>query len=334
LATVATAWPRESFHGFFAHFAQMQNGALVNLGEHSTVDSAELIMGALFAGRYFGGEVDSAAWSLARNVSWSDALEGAESPRVFPVVDPSSGELSGTILPYNEYYIVAYLAQLMDPAADSKATRFFDTYHGYSAAPAGRNGHPVKVTYNGHELLTDQPSNFMSSFIPQFCWFQTKGFQSNGYYAQSLFPAWLQADMDYWEVLLSQEDVKINGQSLREGKPFGCGAGPGTAGYVVNRINGTEEPHFSAAIMAGFLPVADAAQRQDINTRLAWLLDRDVCIYTKGLPSGARVRVPWRCSIRTPEWRAESADSIDFSTFVLGYAMNFLPDDFYAANVA
>jgi hypothetical protein len=37
---------------------------------------------------------------------------------------------------------------------------------------------------------------------------------------------------------------------------------------------------------------------------------------------------------RSREWRASTADSIDYSTMVLGYATNFLPTGFYAKYAA
>ena len=49
-----TKWPRETFSGFMVHFSNRNHDAL---GEFSTIDSTEAVLGALFAGNYFGGEV-------------------------------------------------------------------------------------------------------------------------------------------------------------------------------------------------------------------------------------------------------------------------------------
>ncbi len=43
-----------------------------------------------------------------RSVDWAVAIEAADSPVIFPVVDPASGELSGVIRPYNECVPAAY----------------------------------------------------------------------------------------------------------------------------------------------------------------------------------------------------------------------------------
>ena len=87
----------------------------------------------------------------------------------------------------------------------------------------------------------------------------------------------------------------------------------------------------SPAIMAGFLVGLphDAQQRKDINAQLKWLHANGVCTYVKKLARGD-VKVLWRCSVLQPEWRARAADSIDWSTLVLGLATNFLPVGFYA----
>lgn len=125
------------------------------------------------------------------------------------------------------------------------------------------------------------------------------------------------------------------------GKIFGCGAGQSPSGYGVSRITdagvGSTDGVFSTAIMAGFLGATSAgsALRDDILNMLHWLYTNDVCVYNKSLPpDGEVVSVLWRCSVNTPEWRALSADSIDYSTMVLGYSLNFLREDFYAAYAA
>ena len=66
-----------------------------------------------------------------------------------------------------------------------------------------------------------------------------------------------------------------------------------------------------------------------INEQLEWLYTNDVCAYAVDLPDGTKPKILWRCSVRLPDWRCPSVDSIDFSTMILGYATNFLNQDFY-----
>ena len=116
ITTLATRWPKEPFHGMFIHWPtrELSGGG----GGFSTVDTAEMALGALFAGNYHGGQVHTAAQALAKNISWSAAIKAADDPTIFPLVNGTDGTLSGSIRPFNEYYLVAYLAQLLEPESD------------------------------------------------------------------------------------------------------------------------------------------------------------------------------------------------------------------------
>ena len=112
LTTLLNFWPRDTHTGFMVHFSNRNFDAL---SEFSTIDTSELVLGALFAGNYFGGEILMLAQQLRDSVQWSDAIKAADHPRIYPVVNPNTGVFSGNILPYNEYYLVAYLAKLTSP---------------------------------------------------------------------------------------------------------------------------------------------------------------------------------------------------------------------------
>ena len=62
LNNLLTIWPRETFSGFLVHFT---NRNLDALSEFSTIDTSECVLGALFAGNYFGGEVEKiTVWGI------------------------------------------------------------------------------------------------------------------------------------------------------------------------------------------------------------------------------------------------------------------------------
>eukprot|EP01048_Picozoa_sp_COSAG05_P004644 COSAG05_NODE_258_length_12741_cov_168.778279_8_plen_423_part_00 len=185
LSSLATKWPKESFSGFFNHFTNAPD--FEPTAEYSTVDTAEMAMGALFAGNYFGGSVQSAAAALVHGVKWTVAIEADGGPTTFPIINGTTGVPIGNIRPYNEYFILAYLAKIMEDqqgggggGGGGRANKYWNTYfastgEGGTGAPAGRAGYPAHASYEGHALLTDNPNrHFMSSFIPQFCFFQTK----------------------------------------------------------------------------------------------------------------------------------------------------------------
>ena len=91
LTNLLTKWPRETSSGFLVHFT---NRNLEILSEFSTIDTSECVLGALFAGNYFGGEVRrfvdlkdcdlvtylfqvmDLATQLKDATQWSDAIRG------------------------------------------------------------------------------------------------------------------------------------------------------------------------------------------------------------------------------------------------------------------
>jgi hypothetical protein len=108
-------------------------------------------------------------------------------------------------------------------SAPGKASRYWDTYFKshQGGPPLGRGGYPAVAEYKGERLLTDNSRrHFMSSFIPQFCWFQTKAFHADTYYSQSLFPAWLAADQQFWAGGLNSSS-EVWGHRVA-GRVFGC----------------------------------------------------------------------------------------------------------------
>ena len=109
LNNLLTKWPRETFSGFMVHFS---NRNLDALSEFSSIDSTIAVLGALFAGNYFGGEVTllmlkhfliffyqvlDLALQLRDATQWSDAIKAADNSRIYPVVNPDTGVFSGTI---------------------------------------------------------------------------------------------------------------------------------------------------------------------------------------------------------------------------------------------
>jgi hypothetical protein len=140
---------------------------------------------------------------------------------------------------------------------------------------------------------------------------------------------WL-PDMAYWASILNASS-EVWGHPA-EGRIWGCGAGPSPGTYGVDAIGHAviSSPH----IMAGFLDGANATLTTTIKSQLAWMRSSGACMYTKTFADESTARVPWRCSITEADWRADSADVIDFSTMVLGYASIFLPEGFYGEHVA
>ena len=177
--------------------------------------------------------------------------------------------------PYNEYYLVAYIAN-MTSSPGSKSNTYFETYYGTSGAPPGDGDHPIPRTYEGYELLTDQ-DQFVSSFIPLFNSYLSKGYLNNQYY-MDLNTRWLKADKLFWYKTLGSSGT-IWG-NLVQNITWGAGAGLGPNGYSVEKIESSPDLIISAAIMAGFLPFADTDQlREEINAQLETMYTQNICAY-------------------------------------------------------
>ena len=78
--------------------------------------------------------------------------------------------------------------------------------------------------------------------------------------------------------------------------------------------------------MAPFMAIPDAKDK--VEEDLNWLYDNNVA-YTKNFWDGSTAKVLWRYSADQADWRASWSTSVDYSTMVLGYALKYLPENFY-----
>ena len=330
LNSFVNLWPQENNFGYFQHFC---DDKFQVLAEYSTIDSAILVAGASFAGNYFGGNVKSLADNLLKQVDWSAAIPYEDDSQIYMVADDNANPpcLKSPTRVFNEYYLVAYLAKITDPN-NQKIQNFFQTYFGTTAKPVGgSDGRPFTVTYEEYEALSDGKSYWISSFIPQFLRFLSRGFNQNPYYKQEMLVNWLKADQSFWRDSVQNliTPFEVWGDNV-ENKIFGCGAGDSpNSGYSVQKIlNVGPDYTFSTQIMAGFLGV-DSDANQEILDNLNWLFDNGICRYTKNYDDGSFANVLWRCSVSDSEWRANRPTSIDFSSMVLGYATVYLDEYFF-----
>ena len=75
--------------------------------------------------------------------------------------------------PFNEYYLLAYLAMVHEADGSTRAKTFFEDCFGVNGKPVGRDGYPRSVFYNNHELMSDGHW-YLSTFTLQFPWFAVK----------------------------------------------------------------------------------------------------------------------------------------------------------------
>lgn len=99
----------EGKEGFFYHFVHMLSGKRVGTSEVSSIDTAILIAGALFAGQYFKGtEAEAIADQLYRNINWKWMMNDDE--YLIMGWKPEDGFLEATWNAFTEGILATLLA--------------------------------------------------------------------------------------------------------------------------------------------------------------------------------------------------------------------------------
>ena len=301
--------PDRNTSGYYRHWIDMETGKRAWNSEYSTIDSGILTCGALFCKKYFcdNNEIVSYVDLLWSSINWQKAIQNPETGGLYRVMkEDGSGDEQSITLPFNEYMIVAYLAQQQSIQSNSPAKVLWENFY---ETPQNL---PAK-SYQGYSLLTDHPSYFLSSFVIQFTYYLCNGFASNKDYMQYFRNARL-ADSLYW-------------QQNKEAQAFEWGSGAGSSdegGYHADAINKNSTLTFSPHIIAGFLPVY-----QDGKTDLVQLQKDRKAVYQ--LPGLTEAEILWRKSLNKPSWKANEVQGIDHSTMLFGLATlpEFLGADFF-----
>jgi hypothetical protein len=117
---------KSGYHGFFYHFLDMKTGTRFGANELSTVDTALLMAGVLFAGGYFDAdtpeerEIRAMADELYRRVEWTWAMP--RPPSITLAWSPEQGFFKYDWRGYNEsmmVYILALGSPTYAPSADA-----------------------------------------------------------------------------------------------------------------------------------------------------------------------------------------------------------------------
>jgi len=368
LQFVKENWPRDATSGFFCHFIKKTSHEAT--GDHSTekggpagstIDTSIFLAGALFLRNYANdAEITSTVDDLVQSVSWEYAIN-PERGIAMVLID---GQGAGTdadgndynyCAPWNEYYLVAYLAKTF--GNNESLTRFFDQFFypptggGQSAEfPTGGllngNQYPKPVEFGGNKFLSDQDA-MQSSFVPLFCRFLSKSFSESLMY-QNMLKNYALGDASFWSNFIDQ----YGADKTLKYAVWGCGAGKSpddgdlskyvyVADHMDNDIKkqydtlenkGNASMVYSLPIMAGFLVVDD----EDVQNRLT-IKDKLKSLYMLGkeisgvyeianVGTSNSVKVLWRGSARYTDWKADRATCVDYAPFILGYATLFMSD--------
>ena len=270
--------------GYLQHFFSSQDGS--GKSSHSTVDTAILVVGALFCRNTFTNQqIRAEADQLWNSIEWSVALAKPNGEQLYMVVeDGKPREASKTFL-FNEYYVLAWLI---------KESQLEKT--GHSAVL------PIKElnTWDnqGLKLLCCNGPWPECSFLVQFPFYMCHPCVS---------------DPLYREFVLAQAKADQRACSQRTGVAefWGCGAGgTPTRGYRANHYANNPDNVVSPHIIAGFMPVFPLAQEH----LLKLYHDPQRRVQT---PVGALLP---RFSVDKPDWHAPRIEAIDYASMLFGLA--------------
>lgn len=227
--------------GFFRHWISPVTGARAWNSEYSTIDTALLVHGALFAAKYFSAntEINQLAQELFNSIVWEAAIHQSQTGTLYMVID-ENGKGQAVTRPFNEYVIVADLARLAPENTTAKET--WDAVY----RPEKLTNLP-QVNYFGHTILSD--GSLLSSFVPQFVFYLVYDYATSEAY-QEFFIQAQQADKYDW-------NRRPNWPAYLWGHGAGTQTGLGD-GYQANAIGRNPYGIVSPYIIAGFLPVYPA----------------------------------------------------------------------------
>lgn len=284
--------------GYYYHFIDMETGNRAGNSEFSSIDTAILVSGALFAASCLGGdaELDSLVVVLWESIDWSQAIADPAIGAIYlEMLADGSGRPGSLTLPFNEYMLVAWLAKLADSTGTGAATELWERHY------ASADSLPTS-SFAGQVVLTDRPGAFLSSFVIQAPYYLCHSFTTSAAYRGFMRSA-RSADRAWWQ----QSTTAL-------GHEWGLGAGSArSVGYHADAINDNPDQIVSPHIVAGFLPV-DSSGMSDLNTHAA---TRSRAVRTLVGVSG---RLLWRYSVSDPGWSPREVQGIDYAYLMLGLA--------------
>lgn len=224
--------------GFLRHWIDVNSGTRRWRAEISTVDTALLVSGALFAMNYFrhNEEIARLATRLYYSVRWDAAIDDPATGRIFLRVDNGRG--IEPLAPYNEYAILANLARY-----DHRYSRRGETMWQKVFADKQLSKLPCRTVTGGRKIICEV-KGIPSSFVYQFPFYLVHEYTLSPLY-RSLCADIAFADRYDW---LEQHQTPAF--------VWGHGAGVNSMGcYHADSIGNNPLGTASPYIIAGFLPV-------------------------------------------------------------------------------
>ncbi|WP_378177272.1 T9SS type A sorting domain-containing protein [Aquimarina sp. SS2-1] len=328
--------------GFARHFFDLSTGARAWDSEYSTIDTAILVSGALFAKNYFldpsianrpsaqqRDYIAQMADEMVNGVNWDRSIASAGAGTIYRETNASGFGIAGSETnAFNEYMIVANIAnQFGGQVSKDLWNNFYTNTNNLPTATAVYTN-PNNATFQ-HTTLTDSPGRFLPSFIVQFNYFLINGFSTNTPFINAMRDA-KNADKNWWRFV--SEDFYAN-PIPRLSYEWGTGAGDANDinGYRANSIYNDDEENWtkivSPHIISGYLPIDEG---NEIGNDLVNLFRSGRGIYR--LPNSSGTRILWRYSKEDVNWRANAVQGVDFATMLFGLQYRLDPSFFTKYN--
>lgn len=270
--------------GFFRHFFSDLNGK--GNSEHSTIDTAILVAGALFCRNTFNNpRIHEEADRLWNSIDWELALATPDGSWLHMIMENGRPRPKSRTKLFSEYHLLAWLIGERQKEKGGKSS-----LHSLKDLP--------RWNHDGLLLLDDGRKKAHSSFMIQFPFYM-------GHSACR--------DHQYRQFMKAQALADERTCTQRAGKAefWGCGAGvTPNKGYFASNFQDNPGNVVSPNIIAGFMPVLPPAQ----NHLLTLWEDTPRRLNT---PVGELLP---RFSVDHPNWKPDRIEAIDYSSMLFGLA--------------
>ena len=299
--------PDRTPNGYFRHFVNAVTGDQEWDSEYSTIDTAILMAGALFAGKYFKDtNVSSSVHNLLQSIDFTSAIADDSSGKIYLSIDAFGEGLNSSITkPYSEYMLVAWLAKNTSSDVNTIAINLWNKFY---SSPSNL----PKINYENIDLLTDNTTRFLSNFVHQFNYYLCNYFTTSTEYL-NYFKNSLIADKAWW----ANADASLS--------EWGLGAGSSiSTSYHADAINNNPDVIVSPHIIAGYMPI-NLSSKND----LLYLWNNNLGTYT--LPSGDNAKVLWRYSTTNSAWMPNEIIGVDYALMLFGISVlpEYLGENFF-----
>ena len=265
--------------GYYRHFFSSRTGE--GRSEYSTIDTAIMVVGALFCRNTFEDEkIKREADLLWNSINWELALARPDGSRLHMVMEDGRPKARTVTQMFNEYFVLAWLVRESQMQKEGKSEVL-------------QIGDLPSWNHEGLRLLGEPRSTPQPSFIVQFPFYMCHPCTRDAGFAKF---------------------VRAQGEAdRRAGRGHLWGAGAGVTpknGYVAASFARNPGKVVSPRIVTGFMPVMPQA-RVDL---LRVYEDRGRRLKT---PVGDLVP---RFSLEDAEWQPGRIESIDFASMLFGLA--------------